>query len=63
MGYHRKRKIERGRKDAVFYEKGGYRPVRCRNVDRRKVLPSKLTNTIGMFNVYVNRNEAHFTYI
>ena len=30
---------------------------------RRKVLPSELTNTIEQFMVYVNRIEAHFTYI
>ena len=62
MGYHRKREIERGREDAVFYEKGGGL-LDVENVDRRKVLPSKLTNTIEMFIVYVNRNEAHFTHI
>ena len=50
--------------DAVLYEKGGYKsqlPDRCRQCwnYRRKVLPSELTNAI----VYVQRNEAHFTYI
>ena len=37
------------------------------SVNRRNVLPSELTNTvtntIEQFNVYVHRNEAHFTYI
>ena len=37
------------------------------SVSRRKVLPSELTNTVTniteQFNVYVHRNEAHFTYI
>ena len=32
--YHRKR--ERGREDAVFYEKGGKKPDYVENVDRRK---------------------------
>ena len=32
------------------------------SVNRRKVLPSELTNTIEQFNACVHRNEAHFTY-
>ena len=32
-------------------------------VNKRKVLPSELTNTFEQFIVYVHRNEAHFTYI
>ena len=51
---------ERGREDAVLYEKGGWKADRCRKCwnYRRKMLPSELTNTIEQFIVYVN-----FTYI
>ena len=49
----------------MFYEKGGYKPVRCRNFETtgERCSDSELTNTIELFIVYVHRNEAHFTYI
>ena len=75
MGYHRKRReIERqmdrkrekeGGKMQCFVQKDGKSLIDMLKLEyyRRKVLPSKLTNTIEQFIVYVHRNEALFTYI
>ena len=65
MGHHRKRERDRGRDDAVFYEKEDKSLI---DVDFFKLctgercwLPSELMNTIEQFIVYVHRNNAHFT--